>query len=323
MFQRAVKSQAKLRLGLDGPSGSGKTYTALVAAAAIANGGKIAVIDTERSSASLYADLFEFDVMCLDNFHPQKYIDGIHEAEKAGYAVIVIDSLSHAWEGEGGVLDLHDQAVKRQRTENSFTAWKDVTPIHRSLVDAMLQSSCHIIATMRSKTEYVIETVESNGRTVQRPRKIGMAPIQRQGMEYEFTIVGDIDTDHTLSITKSRMSGVADAVITKPGKEFFAQILAWLNSGAAPVVPVTQTPSPAPQAEQTTDPMSLETAEAVVNSHGVRYGDLDSETLSNMTIGIAKAFSKPGQPQDKIDEYQFKRDAIEVILAHRNAATQG
>jgi hypothetical protein len=323
MFQKAVKSQSKLRLGLDGPAGSGKTFTALVAASAIANGGKVAVIDTERMSASLYADQFDFDVMCLDTFHPQKYIDGIHEAEKAGYAVIVIDSLSHAWEGEGGVLDLHDQAVKRQRTENSFTAWKDVTPIHRALVDAMLQSTCHIIATMRSKTEYIIESVESNGRTVQRPRKIGMAPIQRQGMEYEFTIVGDLDTDHTLSITKSRMSGVADAVVTKPDKAWFMQIVNLLNSGAkvSPPAPVSA-PAETPAAAENLI-MPLDQAENVTNKDGARYGDLDSETLSNMTIGIGKALNKPDQPQEKIDEYLFKRDAIRVILAHRATPGQG
>ena len=317
MFQKAVKSQAKLRLGLDGPAGSGKTFTALVAASAIANGGKIAVIDTERSSASLYADLFNFDVMCLDTFHPQKYIDGIHEAEKAGYAVIVIDSLSHAWEGEGGVLDLHDQAVKRQRTENSFTAWKDVTPIHRSLVDAMLQSSCHIIATMRSKTEYVIEQVESNGRTIQRPRKIGMAPIQRQGMEYEFTIVGDLDTDHTLSITKSRMSGVADAVITKPDKAWFKQIVDWLNSGVAvsPTKPVSPPAETAPAAET---PMTIEQANMVEDSKGNKYGGVDTAKLTYVINSILNTLKKTDITQEHRDELEFKRDAIKTILAHRN-----
>jgi hypothetical protein len=244
-FQKAIRTQARLRMGLDGPSGSGKTYTALVAATALANGGRIAVIDTERNSASLYSDRFSFDVVGLDTFHPQKYIDMIHVAEESGYTVIVIDSLSHAWEGEGGVLDLHDQAVKRQRTENSFTAWKDVTPIHRALVDAMLQSKCHIIATMRSKTEYVIEAVERNGRVSQQPKKVGMAPVQRQGMEYEFTIVGDLDVDHNLVISKSRMEALADQVMTKPDVKFFQKVSDWLNSGVPattkPVVEVAKT----------------------------------------------------------------------------------
>jgi len=236
-------------MGLDGPSGSGKTYTALVAATALANGGKIAVIDTERGSASLYSDKFAFDVVCLETFDPKQYVAMIHAAEDAGYAVIVIDSLSHAWEGEGGVLDLHDQAVKRERSGNSFTAWKDVTPVHRKLVDAMLQSKCHVIATMRSKTEYVLET-DSNGK--QKPRKVGMAPIQRQGMEYEFTIVGDLDTDHNLVISKSRFDKVSDAVVTKPDVKWFSQITDWLNSA----VPEPETPNPhnpAPRPEEPTE----------------------------------------------------------------------
>jgi hypothetical protein len=247
-FQKAIRTQAKLRLGLDGPSGSGKTYTALVAATALANGAKIAVIDTERNSASLYSDKFAFDVACLDAFHPQNYIDLIHTAEDAGYSVIVVDSLSHAWEGQGGVLDLHDQAVKKQKTENSFTAWKDVTPVHRALVDAMLQSKCHIIATMRSKTEYVIESVERNGRTIQQPKKVGMAPIQRQGMEYEFTIVGDLDIDHNLRLSKSRMEQIADAVVTKPDVKWFGQIAAWLNT-AVPAPASTPPPFTAPNTQ--------------------------------------------------------------------------
>jgi len=258
MFQKATKQQLKLRLAIDGPSGSGKTYTALIAATVMAQGGKIAVIDTERGSASLYSDKFNFDVACLTNFHPQKYIDMIHEAEEAGYPVIVIDSLSHAWEGEGGALDLVDQATARSQSKNSFFAWKDVTPIQRALIDAMLQSKSHIIATMRSKTEYVIEEIEKGGKKITAPRKIGLAPIQRQGMEYEFTIVADMDVDHKLIVSKSRCEFVADAVVSKPDAKFFQKILDWLNSGEpAPVASTTSpgsngskppsTPSPTPQ----------------------------------------------------------------------------
>lgn len=261
-FVKAVRTQARLRMGLDGPSGSGKTYTALVAATALANGGKIAVIDTERNSASLYSDKFDFDVVCLDTFHPQKYVDMIHAAEDAGYAVIVLDSLTHAWEGEGGILDQHDDAVKRQKVANSFTAWKDVTPMHRNLVDAILQSKCHVIATMRSKTEYVLEEVESNGRKIQRPRKVGMAPVQRQGMEYEFTIVGDLDVDHNLVISKSRMDAITDAVVTKPDVKWFKKIADWLGSASTlapapePPKPQAVAPVPAPKPPTTSQPTS-------------------------------------------------------------------
>lgn len=230
-FVKAVKTRAKLRLALDGPSGSGKTYTALVAATALAEGGKIAVIDTERGSASLYSDRFQFDVAELEDFNPANYVQLIEAAEEAEYSVIVIDSLSHAWEGEGGALDMVDDATARSQSKNSYFAWRDVTPLHRKLVDAMLQSKCHVIATMRSKTEYVIDEIERGGRKIQTPRKIGLAPIQRQGMEYEFTIVGDMDLDHNLVISKSRMPELADAVEKKPDVKFFAKILEWLNSG--------------------------------------------------------------------------------------------
>jgi hypothetical protein len=228
-FKKATKKQSRLRMAIDGPSGSGKTFTGLTFACALANGGRVAVIDTERGSASKYADMFDFDVLELDNYHPQQYVDGIQAAEEAGYDVILIDSLSHAWEGEGGVLDLHDQATKRQRTENSYTAWKDITPIHRKLVDAMLQSKCHIVATMRSKTEYVLVT---NSQGKQEPKKVGMAPVQRQGMEYEFDIVADMDTDHNMIVSKSRCFAVADDVVNKPTSAWFQAVKTWLTDGA-------------------------------------------------------------------------------------------
>lgn len=231
-FTKATKKRAKARVAIDGPSGAGKTYTALIAATVLADGGRVAVIDTERGSASLYSDEFNFDVIELNEFHPQHYIDAIEAAEAAGYAVLVIDSLSHAWEGEGGALDLVDRAAKRSQAGNSYTAWKDVTPLHRRMVDAMLQSQLHIVATMRSKMDYVQEKDERTNKTV--IRKVGMAPIQRQGTEYEFTLVCDIDIDHNLVVTKSRCKPLADKVEQKPGAKFFKTFLDWLNSGADP-----------------------------------------------------------------------------------------
>ncbi len=232
-FQKATRKRAKAKLAIDGPSGSGKTYTALIAATALANGGKIAVIDTERGSASLYSDKFSFDVLELNTFSPLTYTEAIHAAEQSGYDVIVIDSLSHAWEGEGGALDMADDVTKRQRTPNSYTAWKEVTPIHRAMVDAILQSKCHIIATMRSKMDYVQEKDERTGKTV--IRKVGMAPIQRAGMEYEFTLVGDMDLDHNFVVTKSRCDLLTDAVQNRPDAKFFKTFVDWLNSGEEPV----------------------------------------------------------------------------------------
>lgn len=232
-FKKATKTQSKLRMALAGPSGSGKTFTGLVFATALANGGKVAVIDTERGSSAKYSDLFEFDQADMrelyprDTFDPANYIECIETAEAAGYAVVLIDSLSHAWEGEGGVLDKHDAASKR--TGNSFTAWKDVTPVHRRLVDTILGSPCHIIVTMRSKMDY-IQTQDDKGRTV--IKKVGMAPVQRQGMEYEFDIVGDLDIDHNLIITKTRYADIDNAVVNKPDARWFGKVAAWLGEGA-------------------------------------------------------------------------------------------
>ncbi len=253
-FQKATKKRAKARVAIDGPSGAGKTFSALIAARVLAEGGKIAVIDTERGSASLYSDKFNFDVLELETFSPQLYINAIEAAEAEGYAVIVIDSLSHAWEGEGGALDLVDKAAKRSQSGNSFTAWKDVTPLQRKMVDTILQSRCHVVVTMRSKMEYVQEKDERTNKTT--IRKVGMAPIQRQGMEYEFTIVADMDIDHNLSISKSRCEALADAVVNKPDDKFFKKLLDWLNDGAASApssaaerVPASPVPSPAAPAK--------------------------------------------------------------------------
>ena len=290
-FVKATKKQAKLRLAIDGPTGSGKTYTALVAATVMANGGKIAVIDTERNSAALYSDEFEFDVAALDNFNPRNYINLIDSAEEAGYAVIIIDSLSHAWEGEGGALDMVDAAAKRSQAGNSWAAWKDVTPLHRKLIDAMLQSKCHVIVTMRSKMEYALEKDEKTGRNT--VRKLGLAPVQRQGMEYEFTIVGDMDVEHNLVVTKSRCKFIADAVVNKPDKKFFKKILDWLNSGEA----VTE-PEPEKKAETKNEFKDSKATETESSGNGSEKSQPHAKSQS---VKISELGQKlwPGQWDEK------------------------
>ena len=224
-FRKAERRQAKLRLGLIGPSGSGKTYGALLIAQGL--GGKIALIDSENGSGELYANMCDYDVCQLTpEFTPQKYILAIHEAERMGYDVIIIDSLSHAWAGAGGVLEMVD---KRKGRGNDFAAWRDVTPQHNALVDAMLQSPCHIIATMRSKTAYDMEKDERTGKV--KPVKIGLAPVQREGMEYEFTVVLDIDQQrHLAEATKDRTS-LFDGKIFQITPDVGAQLKAWLETG--------------------------------------------------------------------------------------------
>lgn len=228
MFTKAIKHSAKLRMALCGPSGSGKTYTALAIAAGL--GQRIAVIDTEHGSASRYADEFAFDVLELTSFHPEQYLKALSAAAMEGYDVCIVDTLSHAWTGESGVLDLHDRAVKRDRSGNSFTAWREVTPLHNRLVDGLVQARTHLIVTMRTKTEYVME--ERNGK--QAPRKVGMAPIQRDGIEYEFDLVGDLDLSHTLVISKTRVRCFDAAVIERPGADFGAALAQELAGTPAP-----------------------------------------------------------------------------------------
>ena len=249
MFQQATKQQSKLRMTLDGPAGSGKTFTGLRFAHALtgAYGGRIAFLDTERGSASKYVGEspdgtpWAFDVLNLTQFSPEKYTEAINAAGRLGYAVLVIDSLSHAWEGAGGALEM------KQRAGESWSAWRNVTPIHNRMVDAILQSPCHVITTMRSRMEYVQETDDRGKISI---RKVGLSPIQRPGMEYEFDVVCDIDWSHILTVSKSRCSAIADLKTEKPGAEFMRPLIEWLSSGAveAPVVTEQQTvPEPAPE----------------------------------------------------------------------------
>ncbi|HEY9846103.1 MAG TPA: ATP-binding protein, partial [Candidatus Caenarcaniphilales bacterium] len=183
-FKKAVLEQAKTRIALWGPSGAGKTRTSLELATGL--GQKIALIDTEHGRARQYADRYNFNLIELDTFHPDQYIQAIHEAEDEGYDVLVIDSLTHAWSGEGGLLEVHADIVRKNPIKNEFSAWDEVTPMHRRLIEAIVRSSLHVIATMRSKTEYAME-VNEKGRTV--VRKIGLGPDQRKNLEYEFDVV--------------------------------------------------------------------------------------------------------------------------------------
>lgn len=246
-FRTAERKKAKLRLGLVGPSGSGKTYSSLLIAKGI--GGCIALIDTENGSGDLYAgmkDIPQYDISTMSApYTVEKYLDAIKEAEQAGYSVIIIDSLSHAWAGEGGLLDKQGKIADSGRG-NSYTAWRQVTPLHNQLIEKMLTSPCHIIATMRTKVDYVVEA-DSKGKQV--PKKIGLAPIQREGMDYEFTVVFDIDLNHNAQVSKDRTASF-DGQIFKPGEETGSTLKAWLDTGSDDIgaeKPITIKPKTAPR----------------------------------------------------------------------------
>jgi hypothetical protein len=239
-FQKAVRKRAKLRLALSGPSGSGKTHGALLIAKGL--GGKIAMIDTERGSASLYSDLVEFDTLEIaPPFAPERFIGAIHAAASAGYDVCIIDSITHEWDGAGGCLEINDTVAQAKFRGNTWAAWNETTPRHRAFLDAILQAPMHIIATMRSKTE----TVQGEDKKVKR---LGMKAVQREGAEYEFTVVLDLEHgQHYANSSKDRTNLFHEPHIITA--ETGQRIAAWLDSGAVVVVPERQAP-PAQQPER-------------------------------------------------------------------------
>lgn len=205
-FRKAKRGLSKLRLALSGVSGSGKTYSALLLAKGL--GGRIAVVDTERGSASLYADMPgipDFDVLDLEApFSPERYVEAIRAAESAGYDVLIIDSMSHEWTGKGGCLELADEIATARFRGNTWSAWSEVTPRHRDFVDAILTSKLHVIATMRSKTETA--QAERNGRKI--VQKLGMKTEQRDGTDYEFTVMFDITHDGHFAVPSKDRTGL-------------------------------------------------------------------------------------------------------------------
>lgn len=227
-FTPATKSASKARIALCGPSGSGKTWTALSLASQL--GDRIAVIDTERGSASKYVGIngWKFDTVTPDRFAPSSLTELLGIASGAGYDVTIVDSWSHYWSGTDG---MQEQADRRAKGGNSFSGWKEIKPDERRMIDALVSYPGHLIVTMRSKTQYVIEQVEQNGRTKNVPRKIGLKPDQREGIEYEFDLVGDLDLDNVLTVSKSRIPTLSHAVIPQPGPELAEEIAKWLGEG--------------------------------------------------------------------------------------------
>lgn len=225
MFKKAEKSLATINLLIFGPSGSGKTYSALLLAKGIVGDeGKIAVLDTERGSAALYADLVDFDIAPIEPpYKPQKFFDAIDEAEKAGYKCLIIDSLSHVWFSEGGFLELHENLTKDSR--NSFAAWGKVTPIYNRLLNRIINCGMHVIVTLRTKTAYEVSK-DTDGKV--KPKVIGTAPVFREGVEYEFTTVFKLAEDNVATVLKDRTGlfiNKAERITVDDGKA----IVDWLH----------------------------------------------------------------------------------------------
>lgn len=222
MLQTAQRKRAKIKMALQGPSGSGKTMSALlIAYGLVGDWNKIAVVDSENFSASLYDHLGCYQTLALKlPFTPEQFIEAIEVCEKAGIECIVLDSITHAWEN---LLDYHSSLQG-----NSFTNWGKITPRHNDFVQKILQSPCHIISTIRTKQDYVLN--EKNGKII--PEKVGLKSVQRDGLEYEFTLVFDLDMKNHATASKDRTG----LFFGKPEQKLTAsvgeQIRLWCDGGA-------------------------------------------------------------------------------------------
>jgi len=223
MFKKAEKTQSKLWCAIYGTSGSGKTISALRIATGM--GGKMAVIDSERGSASKYADRFTFDTLILEDKTIKGYTVAIEEAKKGGYEILVIDSMSHAWQE---LLEEIEQLAKQKYQGNIFRAWAEGTPKQRDFIDTILNFPGHVIVTMRSKTEWGVDTDEKGK---MKPRKLGLAPEQGKNIEYEFDLLLVLNDEHVAKVEKDRTGKYQDAYITKPGEDFGKELIAWLKEG--------------------------------------------------------------------------------------------
>lgn len=253
-FVPATKVQRKARIAIIGPAGCGKTMTGLLLAKGL--GRRIAVIDTEHSSASLYSGTVAFQVLALAApFTPARYIAAAKAAGAAGYDVLLVDSMSQEWNGEGGVLQMVE--AKKTQIRNDFAAWNGPSQEHERFIQTVVGLPLHVISTFRSRTEYSMVT--ENGRT--KVEKVGLGAITRDQAEYEYDLVLEMTLDHKAIVTKSRIPDFADQVIVKPGIEVGQKLAAWLSEGApAPSTAVAgkEAPAPAPTA-----PVSMGIADPV------------------------------------------------------------
>jgi hypothetical protein len=253
MFKKASKKGSKLRLALFGVSGSGKTFSALRIASGL--GQKIAVIDTERGSASKYADRFSFDVAECEKPTINNLKMIINQAK--GYDVLIIDSLSHAWME---LLQEVEQIAKARYGGNTWSAWSEGTPKQQGFIDSILNFPGHIIATMRVETNWTTMTNEK-GKIV--PVRIGEAPKQGKGMEYEFDMLIQLSQDHIAQVLKDRTGKYQDELIEKPGEEFGKELALWLDSDEYRQYAKEETKVPEPPQKEPKTPKKPKTEKPV------------------------------------------------------------
>jgi hypothetical protein len=302
MFKKAEKKKAKLRLALSGTSGSGKTYGALQIAKGI--GGKIAVLDTERGSASLYSDTVDFDVVELGPpYEPERFIEIMDAAAKAGYDVLIIDSITHEWKGAGGMLEIVDNIARAKFRGNSYAAWNEGDKRHRRFIDAMLHSPLHVIVTMRSKAVYV-EGERNGKKTIE---KQGAAPEQRDGIEYEFTAVLDLTVDGNLAVkSKDRTRLFSDPF--RITEDTGRKLREWLESGAE----VKPEPKPEPVKHI---PATAETLAELANQYA---GEPEEVMLDDLNETMREAAEKKGVTFEAIGDTRELSEPMAKWLVQRN-----
>jgi hypothetical protein len=229
-LRQATRTKAKIRLGLSAVSGGGKTYSAIKIAKGLSRGDltKVAIIDTENGSADLYAHLGNYNVLTLHPpYTPERYVECIKSCEDAGMEVIIIDSITHEWNGKGGILEIHSSM-----TGNSFTNWSSLTPRHQKFIDAILQSKCHVITTVRRKQDYDLSK-DSNGKT--KVEKAGLKEETREGFEYELTANIELDIKHNATALKDRTGLFMDKPAFTPSEETGKMLLDWCEMGEIPI----------------------------------------------------------------------------------------
>ena len=310
-FEKAERTNLYLRCALFGPSGGGKTMTGLRMAKGIAEkmGLPFAVIDTESRSASKYADRFDFHVDDLEEKTIDHYLASMETAKNEGYKVLFIDSLTHAWRE---LTDEADRLTLRSENKNSFIPWKVLGPKQKRLVNAILNYPGHIITTMRSKTEWVIGEGK-NGKT--KPIKLGLAPEQGKGIEFEFDLLIEMDQHHVATVTKDRTGKFQDAEIEKPGEEFGVALYDWLTSGKAeiPAVKTAQAQKPTLKLAKTAAEPKKPTADPQKEKH---QKPAEVPSLKKQSDGIIKEIAaiistaQNGNPFFTEDEKEGARQII-------------
>lgn len=227
-LRKATRKQAKIRLGLSAVSGGGKTYSGILIAKGLCSDlSKVAIIDTENNSADLYSDLGDYNVLPLSApYSPERYTEAIKACENAGMEVIIIDSITHEWDGEGGCLEI------QEKLGGKYQDWAKVTPRHRKFIDSILQSPCHVITTVRRKQDYEM-TKDGSGKL--KVEKAGLKEVTREGFEYELTVNLELDQRHNATALKDRTGLFMDQPSFVPSEETGKLIREWCETGEDPM----------------------------------------------------------------------------------------